>query len=79
MAVMPISRAMIAAWQVRPPWLVITPLANLRIGSQSGSVRSVTSRSPCWKLAMAEGSWMIRARPVQIEAPIARPLLITGA
>jgi hypothetical protein len=45
----PISRATMAAWQVRPPLLVMMALAFFMIGSQSGSVMSVTSTSPCWK------------------------------
>jgi hypothetical protein len=43
---MPSSRAMIAAWQVRPPRLVTMAEARFMIGSQSGSVMSVTSTSP---------------------------------
>ena len=43
---MPSSRAMIAAWQVRPPRLVTIALARFMIGSQSGSVMSATSTSP---------------------------------
>jgi hypothetical protein len=42
----PISRATMAAWQVRPPLLVMMALAFFMIGSQSGSVMSVTSTSP---------------------------------
>lgn len=78
-AVIPISRAMIAAWQVRPPWLVITPLALRRIGSQSGSVRSVTSRSPASKRLMAAALASTRATPLLTEAPMARPSTITSA
>ena len=43
---MPSSRAMIAAWQVRPPRLVTMAAARFMIGSQSGSVMSATSTSP---------------------------------
>ena len=43
---MPSSRAMIAAWQVRPPRLVTIALARFITGSQFGSVMSVTSTSP---------------------------------
>ena len=43
---MPSSRAMIAAWQVRPPRLVTMALARFMTGSQSGSVMSATSTSP---------------------------------
>ena len=42
----PSSRAMIAAWQVRPPRLVTIAEARFMIGSQSGSVMSATSTSP---------------------------------
>ena len=38
----PSSRAMIAAWQVRPPRLVTIADARFMIGSQSGSVMSAT-------------------------------------
>ena len=73
-AVMPISRAMIAAWQVRPPWSVTTPRARFRIGSQSGSVRSVTSRSPASNRSISPGWRSTRTTPLLTEAPIARPL-----
>ena len=43
---MPSSRAMIAAWQVRPPRLVTIAAARFMTGSQSGSVMSATSTSP---------------------------------
>ena len=42
----PSSRAMIAAWQVRPPRLVTMAAARFITGSQSGSVMSATSTSP---------------------------------
>ena len=42
------SRAMIAAWQVRPPRLVTMAAARFITGSQSGSVMSATSTSPGW-------------------------------
>ncbi|MNT59692.1 hypothetical protein D3C72_1972250 [compost metagenome] len=44
----PSSRAMIAAWQVRPPRLVTMAAARFITGSQSGSVMSVTSTSPAF-------------------------------
>ena len=47
---MPSSRAMIAAWQVRPPRLVTIAEASFMIGSQSGSVMSATSTSPALEL-----------------------------
>jgi hypothetical protein len=46
MAGMPSSRAMIAAWQVRPPRLVTMAEARFITGSQFGSVMSATSTSP---------------------------------
>ena len=42
----PCSRAMIAAWQVRPPRSVTTAAAVFITGSQSGVVVSETSTSP---------------------------------
>ena len=44
---MPNSRAIIAAWEVRPPLRVIISDACFINGSQSGVVISVTSTSPC--------------------------------
>lgn len=49
----PSSRAMIAAWQVRPPRLMTIADARFMIGSQSGSVMSVTSTSPSAILSMS--------------------------
>ena len=42
----PSSRLTMAAWHVRPPRLVTMAAAFFMIGSQSGSVLSVTSTSP---------------------------------
>ena len=42
----PSSRLTMAAWQVRPPRLVTIAAAIFIVGSQSGSVLSVTSTSP---------------------------------
>src|SRR6266581_5516324 len=42
----PSSRATMAAWQVRPPWLVTIAAAVFITGSQSGLVASATSTSP---------------------------------
>jgi hypothetical protein len=69
----PSSRAMIAAWQVRPPRLVTTAAARFMIGSQSGSVMSVTSTSPSRTCSIAETSRMTRTVPEPILCPIARP------
>ena len=52
---MPSSRAMIAAWQVRPPRLVTMAAARFMIGSQSGSVMSATSTSPGRNVAISSG------------------------
>ena len=71
---MPSSRLMMAAWQVRPPRLVTMAPAVFMIGSQSGSVMSVTSTSPARK------SWIwltlrrMRVTPWPILAPTAWPL-----
>ena len=47
----PSSRLTMAAWQVRPPRLVTMAAAFFMVGSQSGSVLSVTSTSPSLKFA----------------------------
>ena len=44
---------MMAAWQVRPPWLVTMAEAFFMMGSQSGSVLSVTRISPLLKFTHA--------------------------
>ena len=46
----PSSRLTMAAWQVRPPRLVTMAAAFFMVGSQSGSVLSVTSTSPSLEL-----------------------------
>ena len=46
---MPNSRDTMAAWQVRPPRLVTMAAAIFMMGSQSGSVMSVTRTSPFLK------------------------------
>ena len=70
---MPSSRAMIAAWQVRPPRLVTIADARFMIGSQSGSVMSATSTSPAVKPAISSMSESTRTAPAPIFCPIARP------
>ena len=71
---MPSSRAMIAAWQVRPPRLVTMALARFITGSQLGSVMSVTSTSPAWTLVHLGDAVHQRAPgPVPIFWPMARP------
>ena len=70
---MPSSRAMIAAWQVRPPRLVTIALARFITGSQFGSVMSVTSTSPGCTLSISPVPCTRRTGPVPIFWPIARP------
>ncbi|MNZ82303.1 hypothetical protein D3C78_1009970 [compost metagenome] len=69
----PSSRAMIAAWQVRPPRLVTMALARFMTGSQSGSVMSETSTSPGWTLSISDTSLMMRTLPAPMRWPMARP------
>jgi hypothetical protein len=71
---MPSSRAMMAAWQVRPPRLVTIAAASFITGSQLGSVMSVTSTSPRLTLAIFEASRTIFTGPAPIFWPMARPL-----
>lgn len=75
---MPSSRAMIAAWQVRPPRFVTIALARFMIGSQSGSVMSATSTSPGWNCAIWSRLRSTRAGPAPIRCPIARPAVATS-
>src|SRR6202042_3672469 len=58
---MPSSRAMMAAWQVRPPRLVTMAAARFMTGSQSGSVMSATKTSPARTRDISFASLMIRA------------------
>ena len=60
---MPSSRAMIAAWQVRPPRLVTMAEARFITGSQFGSVMSVTSTSPALTRSISEASLTMRTWP----------------
>jgi hypothetical protein len=69
---MPSSRAMMAAWQVRPPRLVTMALARFITGSQLGSVMSVTSTSPGCTRSIS-GLRTRRTGPVPIFWPMARP------
>ena len=69
----PSSRAMIAAWQVRPPRLVTIAAARFITGSQSGSVISVISTSPSAKSAIIERSVITRATPLPMRCPMLRP------
>src|SRR5690606_34196118 len=70
---MPSSRAMMAAWQVRPPRLVTMALARFMTGSQSGSVMSETSTSPGCTLSISDTSLMTRTGPAPMRWPMARP------
>ena len=69
----PSSRAMIAAWQVRPPRLVTIAEARFMIGSQSGSVMSATRTSPVSKAAIWSIEVRIRTLPAPMRWPMARP------
>ena len=57
----PSSRLTMAAWQVRPPRLVTIADAIFIVGSQSGSVMSVTSTSPLRHCSTA--TWIIQLSP----------------
>ena len=74
---MPSSRAMIAAWQVRPPRLVTIAAARFMTGSQSGSVMSATSTSPFCTRAISAASRMMRATPAPMRWPTLRPVAST--
>ena len=73
----PNSRAMIAAWQVRPPRLVTIADARFMIGSQSGSVMSATNTSPGTNSCIASTEANTRTGPAPIRCPIARPSIRT--
>ena len=60
---MPSSRAMMAAWQVRPPRFVTMAEAFFITGSQFGSVMSVTRTSPAWTRSISEADSMMRTVP----------------
>ena len=76
---MPSSRAMIAAWQVRPPRLVTIAEARFMIGSQSGSVMSATRTSPASKSCICSTDASTFTAPAPIFWPIARPSTSTSA
>jgi hypothetical protein len=77
MAGTPSSRLTIAAWQVRPPRLVTMAAAFFMIGSQSGSVLSVTSTSPGWNSISSAALLITRTGPVAIFSPTLRPVAST--
>ena len=74
---MPSSRAMIAAWHVRPPRFVTIAAARFMIGSQSGSVMSVTRTSPGFTRFISAIDFTTRAVPAPIFWPIERPSATT--
>ena len=70
----PSSRLTMAAWQVRPPRLVTMAAAFFMVGSQSGSVLSVTSTSPVLELMRDPAPVLItRTGPRPIFSPTLRP------
>ena len=73
MAGIPSSRAIIAAWHVRPPRLVTNALARFITGSQLGSVISATNTSPTCTKCMSAGSKTIRTGPTPTFCVTARP------
>ena len=70
---MPSSRAMIDAWQVRPPRLVTIAAAVFMTGSQSGVVVSATSTSPGLKSARCVRFSIRLTAPEAILSPTDRP------
>src|SRR3989338_6683182 len=71
---MPSSREMMAAWQVFPPLLVMMAEAILIIGSQSGSVISVTRTFPSLKEPISWAERMTWTLPCPIFDPTLLPL-----
>ena len=71
---MPSSLEMIAAWHVLPPLLVTIAEAIFIIGSQSGSVISVTRTSPFLNFEILWASFIICTVPLPILAPTAFPV-----
>ena len=69
----PSSRLTIAAWLVGPPWSVTMPAARFMIGTQSGSVISVTRMAPSRKFSMSAALRITHAVPCAMESPIAAP------
>ena len=75
---MPSSRAMIAAWQVRPPRFVTIAAAVFITGSQSGVVVSDTSTSPGWKSDRWATCSIRLTTPEAIFSPTDRPSVSTS-
>ena len=74
----PSSRAMMAAWQVRPPRFVTIAADRFITGSQSGSVISVTRTAPGWTWSSSVIDRTTRTVPTPIFWPTLRPLARTG-
>ncbi len=74
----PSSRLTIAAWAVRPPRSVTIAAARFMMGSQSGSVISVTSTSPSCSRSRSETERITRTVPFPIFSPTASPLARTS-
>ena len=70
---MPSSRAMIEAWQVRPPRLVTIAAAVFMTGSQSGVVVSATRTSPGLNSDSCVRFSMRFTAPEAIRSPTERP------
>ena len=74
----PSSLETIAAWQVLPPLSVTIAEAILIIGSQSGSVLSVTSTSPFLKSDISNALSRTFTVPAPILLPTASPVMSTS-
>ena len=70
----PSSRETIAAWEVRPPWSVMMPAARFMIGTQSGSVISVTSTAPSSNRSISSALLITCTLPAAIAWPMASPV-----
>ncbi len=70
----PSSRLTIAAWLVGPPWSVTIPAARFMMGTQSGSVISVTRMAPSRNFSMSAALRITHVVPCAIESPIAAPV-----
>ena len=68
---MPSSRLTMAAWLVGPPWSVTMPAARFMMGTQSGSVISVTRMAPSRNRAMSAALRMTQTVPGAMASPMA--------
>ena len=73
MAGSPSSRLTMAACDVRPPWSVTMAAARFMIGTQSGSVVSVTKIEPSTNLSISLAVSMRQTRPDAAASPMLRP------